>query len=342
MSEAPEAPEGDVPSEAARPSVFARTLTWLKRYGRWLLLIFGVLTVGALVHHVGPANVWRILVLAAPWLPLILALEASLVGVESLGLLAFFGRDARRIPIPVFARTMMVYYVTMIVLPVGRAGAEVTRAAILAPYVGAQRATAAAVQNQSMVWVANAMISIVCLAAIVPITGFRGLALLTVGNAAATAVMGIGMYLFIRRVRIGGWLARRFQKMSKWGPELDEAARQGPRTPLLPLLFCFGGRMLQVVQYGFLLLAVGGTLSVSSALIAESIHLVGAGLGDVVPNQVGVTESAYQVFAGALGLAETPEKALGIALLARVANFSIAGLCFLGMTIWKAPPPPAE
>jgi hypothetical protein len=95
------------------------------------------------------------------------------------------------------------------------------------------------------------------------------------------------------------------------------------------LAWALAGRLLQTVQYGVLLAAVGGSASVSAAFIAEAIHLVGAGLGDLVPNAVGITEGAYRLFADVLGLAETPARAIGIALLARLVQLVLATLGLL-------------
>jgi uncharacterized membrane protein YbhN (UPF0104 family) len=56
---------------------------------------------------------------------------------------------------------------------------------------------------------------------------------------------------------------------------------------------------------------------------------VGAGLGDFVPNAVGITEGAYRLFAGALGLGDDPARAISIALVARLCQFSLAGVALI-------------
>src|SRR5690606_14569449 len=89
------------------------------------------------------------------------------------------------------------------------------------------------------------------------------------------------------------------------------------------------------MQYGVILLAVGGTLTIVSALVAQAIHLVGAGLGDMVPNQVGVTEFAYGAFAGDLDLEAVKAQAISIALVHRICQFALAGSCLAIGALWK-------
>jgi hypothetical protein len=96
------------------------------------------------------------------------------------------------------------------------------------------------------------------------------------------------------------------------------------------------GRTLQALQYGLMLVAVGGSLTVVSALVSQAIHLVGAGVGDFVPNQVGITEGAYRIFAPALGLEDDPARAIGIALIARACQFLLAGVCLGASSLWSA------
>ena len=88
--------------------------------------------------------------------------------------------------------------------------------------------------------------------------------------------------------------------------------------------------------------AVGGALTISSGFVTQGIHLVGAALGDMVPNQVGFNEGAYRVFAEALGLGHDPARAVSIALVARLAQFILAGLCFGISAAWKRSDTPSS
>jgi uncharacterized membrane protein YbhN (UPF0104 family) len=85
--------------------------------------------------------------------------------------------------------------------------------------------------------------------------------------------------------------------------------------------------MFEAMQYGVVLHAIGGHATPFTALAAQGIHLVGASVGDLVPNQMGVTEGAYRLFTSALGV--TAARALSIALIIRIVQLSLTGLCFV-------------
>lgn len=324
---------------SSRPSLWSRLAAWFKAYGRWVLLTFGVVALVGLINHVGPRELWAVLVTAGPWLPIILLLEMIWISVDGLALLVFFGSHRRRIPPRVWVRSLMVHYMTMAVLPVGRAGAEVARATMLAPHVGNQRAAAGAAQIQSATLVGNAIICLPCLIAVAYQVGWSSTALpyLLLVNMVGTASVGLGLYVFLRKARIGGWLGKKFARMSHWGPELDQVLRDTPRGRPAFLLTA-AGRAMQTLQYGIILLAVGGTLTFESALMSQGIHLVGAFFGDLVPTQIGVTEGAYSLFAQHLGLGDAPARALAIAIIARISAFAVAAISFLGIWLWPVKP----
>jgi hypothetical protein len=318
---------------SAAPVGLSAFRTFFQRFGRWLLLALGVGAIVYLVESVGPRAVWASLVGAGPWLPLVLLLDLAWLATEGLALLALYGGSARKIPLRDWVEATLVQYTTMVVLPVGRAGAEVARASMLSRFVGGTRATAAAALMQSITLLANAAVSVVCLAFVLLGPRQLELALLLLGNAAVTLVLGAGMYLVMRRAKVGGMLGRRFERLAHFGPELDEHFAKSRSRHFAALGICLGGRVVQTLQYGVILYAVTSVFTVQSTFVAQGIHLVGAGLGDMVPNQVGVTEGAYRIFAGALGLAAEPERAVAVALLARVSNLGVAGLCALGVQL---------
>ncbi len=299
------------------------------RWGRLILFAVGVAAIVLLVRSAGVHAVWTTLWEAAPWLPLIFALELTWVAVEGVGLLVLYGHHIRSIPARTIAAAMLVHFTTMMVLPVGRAGAEVARATMFSAHVGAARATAAASLMQSLTLVANTIVSLLCAWFVLTASGGIELSLLLVINGAATLALGGGMYLVMRHARFGGFLGRKFKKMAHVGPEIDVHYRESRRRHFPAFLFCLAARLVQTLQYGLILLAVVGSFRFVGMFLAQGIHLVGAGLGDIVPNQVGVTEGAYRLFAPVLGLSGEPDKAVSIALLARISTLSVAGLCAL-------------
>lgn len=322
------------PAEQRRRARWA----WAKRIGRTVLFVAGVTAVVMLVRGAGPDVVLRTLIEAAVWLPLVVALEVGFMTMDVIALRSLLGENGERVPLAVWIRTGMMQYGVMQLLPAGRAGGEVARAAGLSPYVGGARAAAMAARLQAATMLGNTMISLPCWVAVAFASHpGSGLAWAVAGNALVTGVIGAVLILVTRRSKLGGWLGAKVPMLASHGPSFDAALRE--QTPWGPaVLATTVGRSLQSVQYGIILLAVGGSLTVVSAFVSQAIHLVGAGMGDLVPNQVGITEGAYALFADTLGLEGQTARAIGIALVARICQFSLAGACLLVTAIWKAPP----
>lgn len=345
--DAPAAAKGAaVPEAPAAPAAKGGALGWLKRYGKWLLLVMGVIAVGALVRESGPAKVGAVLIGAGAHLPIIVLLEAAWISMDTLAVRAMLGEHGKKAPPGLYVRSGMVALSIMVLLPAGRAGGEVARAALLGPYVGSARAGAAAARINGVTLVANALISIPCFVAIAMVVGAGDkLSLAVLGNAAVTAFLGLGILIVTRTAKVGGFLGKRFRSMVHWGPAFDEALREMPAIPYRAVALCFFGRVIQMFQYAVILHAVGGALTLTSGLVSQGIHLVGAALGDMVPNQVGFNEGAYRVFAEALGLGDDPARAVSIALVGRIAQLTVAAVCFTVTAFWRqreaAPPAPA-
>jgi hypothetical protein len=332
---ADEIPEAKTAEEAAPPRSARRK--WLSRIGRLVLLVVGIGAIVALVSEAGPDATLHTLTDAAVFLPFVLFFEALWISMDVLALRLLLGERARDVPRAAWLRSAIMAYGVMILLPAGRAGGEVIRASILAPHVGGPRAAAIATRLQGATLFANTLISIPCwIAVAVALDAGQPLAWLLVVNGVATAILGTLIVFASRFSRVGGFLGRRIRALATHGESFDEALRD-ETSWARPILATTLGRLLQSVQYGVILLSVGGTLTVSSALIAQGIHLVGAGFGDFVPNQVGITEGAYRLFAPALGLEHEPARAIGIALVARICQFFLAGICLAAGTLWRTP-----
>ncbi len=310
----------------------------MRRIARGLLLVGGLAALVLLVRGAGPERVLATVLEAGIWLPWILLLEVLFFGMDAVALRRILGGRGGSVPLAVWVRTALVQYGVMQLLPAGRTGGEVARAAGFAPYVGAAHAAAAAARLQAATLLGNTIISIPCWVAVAFATGSgSGLAWAVLVNGLVTLGIGGTIVLITRRSRLGAWLGRRFPMLASHGPSFDAALREP--SPWIPVLLATtAGRLFQTVQYGLIFVSVGGAWTAQRALVAQGIHLVGAGMGDMVPNQVGITEGAYAVFAGALGLAEGTATAIGIALVARICQFSLAGVCLLVSALWKAPP----
>jgi hypothetical protein len=305
-----------------------------------LLVIAGITAVVLLVRSAGAERVLQTLLQAGVWLPVIASLEAAFMSMDVVALRGLLGDKGRAVPLAAWVRTALLQYGVMQLLPAGRAGGEVARAAALAPYVGGVRAAAAATRLQAATMLGNTAISLPCWVAVALVAGPQAaLAWAVLVNALITGLVGSALIVTARRSTLGFWLGRRIRVLASHGPSFDEALRD--QVPWGAAIVATSvGRAFQTVQYGVILVAVGGTLTVESALVAQGIHLVGAGLGDLVPNQVGITEGAYALFAPALGLEAHPARAIGIALVARICQFCLAASCLLISWLWKAAPPP--
>ena len=314
-----------------------------KAVGRWLLLVLGVGAVVMLVREAGPQLVWRTLLAAAPFLPFIALGEIGFVGMDVVALRLMYRERGKSVPPLVWLRSAILAYGIMVLLPAGRAGGEMMRAASLAPYVGGPRAAAAAAVLQGVTLFGNTVISVPCFVAVALASSFGNpLALLVAGNALVTATLG-GILLFGARLSgVGGWLGRRIGALGAHGEKFDASLKELSPAPAGPVVAATIGRMFQTAQYGVILVAVGGSLTLGNAWIGQAIHLVGAGFGDLVPNQAGITETAYRLsasFAPTLGLADGVAQMISIALLHRLVQFTLAGTSLAVGAIWKPAAP---
>lgn len=303
--------------------------------GRLLLLIAGGAAIFGIVSHVGADAVWTALISAGWFLPLIFALDLAWLTTESLAIRALYGERGRSVPPSRFVHAVLVHYVTFLLIPMGRASGEVARAALLSRYVGKHRATAAAALMQSLTMTTNALVSIFSLACLLSVAPENALVLALLTNVAATGTIGVVSYLVMRHVRIGGFIGRRFSKFASAGPEFDAEFRDTRPAHRRALAFCVLARCVQTAQYGLIVYAVLGSLRWVDPWIAEGVQLVARSAGDMVPNQVGVTEGAFALFRGALDLQDQSATAVAIALLARLSNLTMAGSVTVLLQFWR-------
>lgn len=333
---APAAPDPNPDTD--RPTLRSRSLAFLRAYGRWVLLVLGVVAVAFLVRESGPERVLEVILQALPWAPVIFALEVAWISMDAFALRSIYADRGRGIPLSDWVRSSLTAYAVMVLLPAGRAGGEAMRAVHLSKYVGMLSATAAA-QVQGSTLFANAVISLPCFIAVASVVGVtHPLSLVAALNGVATLVLGLGVMFVTSRSKLGASLARRFSFMKQYAEQLDDASAPLTAFPRGAVAWTVFGRVLQTLQYGLILLAIGGQLTLTSALVSQGIHLVGAGLGDMVPNAVGITETAYRLSADVLGFGEEPARAIAIALVARLTQYTLAGLALLAGAALRAPP----
>ncbi len=309
--------------------------TKVKRALKWAALVIGIAVVAYLINEVGPRRVLETLLAAGPFMVFLIIFDSGWFISEVASHRILLEEDAKKIPWPVYIRAQLITYVFMVLVPAGRAGAEVARATAINDRVGAGRAAAAATNAQAISLLANTVISIPCLISVGSVLGFdHALTWLMAVNATITLVGGGAILIVARRLRVGRFLGKRIRRMMHVGDHLDGALRVPRKTLLKALGVNILGRVSQTVQYGIALVAVGGAFTVGGALLAQGVHLVGAFAGDFIPNQVGVVEGAYRLFADALGFADDPARAVSIALLARISQIVIATSSLTGLALW--------
>jgi hypothetical protein len=297
--------------------------------GRLLLAGVGLAIVAYLVRESGPERVAHVLWEAGRWVPLVFLLELVQWSSDYVALRVILGDRGRDIPTGTWVRAMSVAYAMMSLLPAGRVAGEVARGTLFSRYIGAPRAATTGTQLQASYLFANAVLSLAAWIMVATRFGlYDYLALLLAGNVLFQSLVSGGLLAVLRDARVGRWLdrlRRRFFRRTAESPPLDPAERK--KIPFGAMLACTAGRSAQVVQYAVILAAVGGVVTVPNAFITHGIHLVGASLGDLLPNQLGVTDGMYRTFANQLGLSSEPARALSIAFVVRIAQLSLSAVC---------------
>jgi hypothetical protein len=307
---------------------------WL---GRVLLPLVGLALVAYLVRGAGPARVGQVLWRAGSWLPVILALELVQLASDPLVLRLLLRDAGSSVPAATWVRSSAVAYALMILVPAGRAAGEVARGALLAKHVGTPSAATAGTQLQAAYLFANGLLSVVAWAIVASWKGPRfSLAVLLAVNAALMGIVATGLLAILWDGRVSRWvngIRRRLGRTVETTPAVDPASRR--RLPWAAAGICSVSRTAQVLQYGVILSAVGGMMTLRGAFVVHGVHLVGATLGDVVPGQLGVVDAAYRAFAGAIGFAGAPERALSIAFVAHAAQIILAGACVVVASVTR-------
>ena len=285
---------------------------WERAAGRAVLGVAGLAVVAYLVRDAGWQQVEAVLWQAGRWLPVVMLLEAVQLGCDVVALRTILREHARAIPPVTWLRSSLVSYAMMVLLPAGRAAGEVARATMFSATIGVSRAATTSTALQAGYLAANGLLSIVACAVVSSRLGVCStLALLLAGNFVFQAIVASSLVAILRDARMGRWLGRireRLMPSAEKSPPLDPVDRR--RVPWRACLVSTFGRSAQVVQYGVVLHAVGGALTATGAFVAHGIHLVGATVGDVLPNQAGVTDGAYRAFAADLGFADEPARSL--------------------------------
>jgi hypothetical protein len=319
-----------VSDQASAPGA-GRPRAWT-RHWRTALLLAGLVVTGLIVREVGPAVVARTMLSAGVYLPLLMTFDGAWSAMDVFVLRALLGETAGRAPPSAYARSAVTAYAVHIFFPAGRASAEVMRATMLSPYLGASRVALAAMQLHGVSLLGTALISLVALAVTVGRLGLGHRLSAVIGmSTLLTGALG-GLVLFgARAPRLWAFLRAR---IAHFRDLTDTTGAPWPRLARA-IFLSFAGRVIQIGFFAVAVLAATGELSLGTGAIAQGVSLAGSTFGYAVPQQAGVAEGAFFNFAGALGLAAAPAKAVAIALVVRVSQASLALVCLLVGFAWR-------
>jgi hypothetical protein len=292
-----------------------------------LLLVVGLTIVGYFVWRTGPEQVLAALEAAGRFVPLLALFELLVVLTDVAAFAALLGEDRKAVSRRGWVRSSALSYGCLILLPAGRTASEAARASVVARYVGGMRAATAGAQLQASALAATGFMSgVAALVVFAFVDPARGLGGMLAGNSAFVAASGVLLLVLVRHRGLARRLAQRFPKIFT-----RFAAGEGrPHTlGVVAVAWSFLGRVLQLVQFAVAVLAVGGSFSLIRGAVAFGIHLVMSTVGVAIPNQVGVADGAYVLFAEPLGFGATPARALAVMLAVRATQIPLALACFL-------------
>jgi hypothetical protein len=295
---------------------------------RVLLVAGGLVLAGLMIWSAGVENVVTVVRRAGPWLPLVVLCEVGILATDFFASRTLVADKEGSVPASAWIRATALAYASAAVLPAGRAAGEAVRATTLSPSIGVRRAAGACSRLQACVLVANVVVSLVCAAVVAFTHPSTILVAGLVGNAVVCGALGVLLLEAVRSERLARWLKARFPNFIErhgTGEASVETRFQVTNATLLSVL----GRAIQAAQLGIVLHAVGARVTAASAITAQGIQIVGAAIGDLLPNQMGATEGAYGLFKKALDLGDDPARAMSIILVVRLAQLGLSCVCFL-------------
>ncbi len=319
---------------AAPPRVLKR---WLLVGLRPVFALVGVGTLALLIHRAGARELGAVLSSAAPWLPGVVLLELGRQCMDGLATRRSYGPDAGRVPWRVLARAQLIGTAVSSMAPAGRAAAEATKAALLSPYMGGGPAMAAAATSQSASLAAGGFISFPCALASYLLTGMSLFTVLMLAHGALLVLLSLGVRACMRAKRPGAWLACRFSRWALHAEQFQASARCGALLPWAPMRAFLCSRLFQVAQYGVLTHAVGIDTSLVQAFFSQGLYLCALAVGSFVPGQVGVSDGAFALAAGALDT--TAARAMSVALLGHLVQLLFVVVGALIPLVWRLPAP---
>jgi hypothetical protein len=308
--------------------------------GRGALAVLGVAAIGVIVQLAGKEGVGRVLVVAAPWLPLVLAVEGSRIGVESVATRALYGAAGRAIPRQALVLAHFVAYAMNMALPAGRTLAEGYKAGALARYANAPLAAAVGTANQALSLLAVAALSVPCAIAAYARTGMSALTIGVLIHTASVGASALAIQLASRSARLLALVTRISPRFAGSIAKYRDACSVHGVVPVRPFLLHAAGRALQIVGLAILLAAVSGRFSIGDSLVGQAVAFVGTTAGDLVPLQLGATDGAWALAGPLFGL--TAADAVGVAILAHGVQIAWVAIGALVPVLRRSDTPPTR
>lgn len=326
---------------AKSQSLFSASLLWLKRWVRPLFAVAGLVVIATLIREAGATRLLGVVISMAAWIPITLALELVRVFCDSESTYLALGGGRSLIPRRLVFRAQLIATALGSMVPAGRSTEEATKAALLAPWVGGPRASAAGVISQVAVFCAGGLATLPAAWAAWRITG-SATSFLTLAMVAHTSViwtLAAALESVARSESLTRWMERHFRGQSGKLREFHQVSKKRSLFQAGPIAVLFAGRVVQALQVAILLHAVGVPLSGASALLGEGLLMLAFAAGAFVPGEAGVSEGIFVIYSGALGARQA--EALGIALILHVVKLILIGVGTLTPLIWKLEVPAA-
>jgi hypothetical protein len=304
--------------------------TRLGRVGR-VVLALGALTL--IMHLVGVRGIGRVVVMAAPWLPLALLIEGARIPIEARATQTLYGARGHAIPKALLLRLHFVGYAMTTALPAGRAVAEAYKATALSRTTSAALAAAVGTANQSLSLIANGIVAVPCAIAAYVETG---LSLLTIAISTHCVVVvggGLALQVASRSERVLLLVSRVSMRAAAPLRLYRDACVEHRLLPTRALGLHVVARALQTVGLGILLVAVTSQFKPVTALLGQAVSFVGGAAGDLIPLQLGATDGGWALAAPLLQLSAVDAVAITVLVHVVQVTWSLAGA--LVALVWR-------
>jgi hypothetical protein len=287
----------------------------LKRRLRWILhialAVLGVGAVGLLVRHVGAARLLEAMRDCAPVLPIVFGLEIVRTLIDAWRAQLLYAASGKPVSMRRLIPIQIASYPMGLLLPAGGAASEAYKAAVLARDVGTPVAAATATTNPCVQLFGIAIVSVPCVLVAFEVWGLSGFTIAIIVQAVSAVALAVMIQLVTRHRLLGALAARLSQKAGDFVDSHRAAASGMAFFPLRSVGVAVLGRVVQLVQYGLLVVFAGASPWLTASVLALGVQLVAGAAGDLVPAQIGATDASFALAAEPLGI--LPAQALSIA-----------------------------